>query len=165
MSIDPKRYPANWKQISLARREQAGQKCEWCGVPNHAWIIRKRGTSDYLIMIMDDMFGCSGYRDMDGEEFHLHTLPEFIEEYDYKKPTLVILTVAHLGTPHPDGRPGDKHDKMDVRPENLAALCQACHLNFDRDEHKENSKKTRLRKRQQKIAATGQRALFGEGVS
>lgn len=59
----------------------------------------------------------------------------------------VILTVAHLGAPHPDGRPGDKHDKLDCRAENLAALCQRCHLNFDRDEHRENAAKTRLKKK------------------
>lgn len=60
----------------------------------------------------------------------------------------VVLTVAHLGTAHADGSPGDKHDKMDVRPENLAALCQRCHLNYDRDEHMANAAATRLRKKQ-----------------
>lgn len=59
----------------------------------------------------------------------------------------VVLTVAHLGTPHADGRPGNKHDKLDVRPENLAALCQRCHLNYDRDEHVANAARTRRRKR------------------
>lgn len=62
----------------------------------------------------------------------------------------VVLTVAHLGTPHADGRPGDKHDKMDVRDENLAALCQRCHLNYDRDEHIANAARTR---RARKVAA------------
>ena len=47
----------------------------------------------------------------------------------------VVLTVAHLGAPLADGSPGDKHDKADVREENLAALCQRCHLNFDREDH------------------------------
>jgi hypothetical protein len=59
----------------------------------------------------------------------------------------VVLTCAHLGTPHADGTPGDKHDKMDVRPENLAALCQSCHLNYDRDEHIAHAAETRRRKR------------------
>lgn len=59
----------------------------------------------------------------------------------------VILTVAHLGTPYPDGKPGNKHDKLDVRPENLAALCQRCHLNYDRDEHKLNAAITRRKKK------------------
>lgn len=55
----------------------------------------------------------------------------------------VVLTVAHLGTAHADGTPGDKHDKMDVRDENLAALCQACHLRYDIKEHMHNAALTR----------------------
>lgn len=46
----------------------------------------------------------------------------------------VILTTAHLGVPKPVGSPGNKHDKMDVREENLAALCQSCHLAYDRND-------------------------------
>jgi len=56
----------------------------------------------------------------------------------------VVLTVAHMGTPHADGTPGDKHDKMDVRPENLRALCQRCHLAEDLEEHVQNRIKNRL---------------------
>ena len=63
--------------------------------------------------------------------------------------SIVILTVAHLGTSHSNGTPGDKHDKMDVRDENLAALCQRCHLNYDRDEHMANAAATRHRKRRE----------------
>lgn len=59
----------------------------------------------------------------------------------------VVLTVAHLGTAHADGTPGDKHDKMDVRDENLAALCQACHLRYDIKEHVQNAARTRRDKR------------------
>lgn len=72
----------------------------------------------------------------------------------------VILTVAHLGVAHPDGSPGDKHDKMDCRPENLAALCNKCHLDYDRDDHVANARKTRLRKREEKIASSGQLRLL-----
>jgi hypothetical protein len=67
----------------------------------------------------------------------------------------VVLTVAHLGAEREDGSPGDKHDKMDVRRVNLAALCQRCHLNFDRDEHLANARETRRRKRE----AAGQLVL------
>ncbi len=41
----------------------------------------------------------------------------------------VVLTVAHLN-----------HIKADVRDENLAALCQKCHLDYDRDRHIANRK-------------------------
>ncbi len=69
----------------------------------------------------------------------------------------VVLTVAHLGAPLPDSRYpwGNAHDKHDVRPCNLAALCQACHLGYDRDDHAKNAAETRRRR---KVEA-GQQAI------
>jgi len=52
--------------------------------------------------------------------------------------TTVILTTAHLGTDT-----GDKYDKMDVRPENLKAMCQRCHLLFDLEDHIKHARVTR----------------------
>ena len=72
------------------------------------------------------------------------------------------MTVAHLGTLHSDGTPGDKHDKMDVRDENLAALCQRCHLLFDIDEHVGNARKTRNEKKRAANRESGQLELFEE---
>lgn len=67
----------------------------------------------------------------------------------------VILAVAHLGVPYADGRPGNKHDKADCRPENLAALCARCHLNFDRSDHLARAAATRERKRRYRGAGRG----------
>lgn len=103
MPVDMRRYPSEWKAISLAIRNREGWRCKWCGAENNK--------------------------------------PHPITG------SIVVLTVAHLGTPHPDGTPGDKHDKMDVRPGNLAALCQRCHLNYDRDEHMQNAAETRRRRK------------------
>lgn len=71
-------------------------------------------------------------------------------------PWKVVLTVAHLGAPRPDGSPGDKHDKLDCRPENLQALCQRCHLKEDLADHVAQAHETRRRKQEQ----TGQLVLF-----
>lgn len=60
----------------------------------------------------------------------------------------VVLTTAHIGAPQADGRPGNPHDKMDVRPENLRSWCQRCHLNYDREDHIKNAAATRRRKRE-----------------
>ena len=119
MPMQRDRYPPNWNEISLARRNQAGWRCEWCNVPHGSIRIGVKGRS-------------------------------------YK----VVLTVAHLGTPYPDGRLGDKHDKMDVRPENLAALCQACHLRYDIEEHIQHAKETRQRRHYAQAYAAGQLYLF-----
>ncbi len=72
------------------------------------------------------------------------------------RPGRVILTVAHLGTAYGDGRPGNKHDKHDIRRENLAALCQACHLRYDLTDHLAHASETRTRKKREQILATGQ---------
>jgi hypothetical protein len=132
MPVDWSRYPENWPAIRQRIRERDGNRCKWCGVKN----------------------GAIGYRrKVDGR---------FVEwEYDGELPEdgsrcKIILTVAHLGAPHEDGIPGDKHDKMDVRDCNLVSLCQKCHLGYDMDEHKHNAAVTR---RNKKIAA-GQQELF-----
>ena len=48
----------------------------------------------------------------------------------------VVLTVAHLN-----------HVPEDVRDENLKAMCQACHLSYDRHHHAKNARETRRRRR------------------
>lgn len=119
MPVDKKRYPTNWRKVSLLIRRIAGWRCEWCKIPNGVPLPSGRAGK-------------------------------------------VVLTVAHLGTPYADGRPGDKHDKHDIRRENLAALCQACHLRYDLDEHMEHAKETRQRKKQEQAHASGQLSLFAE---
>lgn len=76
--------------------------------------------------------------------------------------SIVVLTVAHLGIDKPDGAPGDKHDKRDVRPENLAALCQRCHMNYDRPDHLETQRINRLAKEANDRVIAGQLPLIGE---
>lgn len=41
------------------------------------------------------------------------------------------LSVHHVGKPYADGRPGDPHDKHDLRRENLMVLCPWCHAFLD----------------------------------
>ncbi|GCE04768.1 HNH endonuclease [Dictyobacter aurantiacus] len=76
------------------------------------------------------------------------------------RPGKVILTVAHLGTPYADGRPGDKHDKHDVRRENLRTLCQACHLRYDLADHIAHARATRAQRKHEKALTSGQLTLF-----
>jgi len=71
----------------------------------------------------------------------------------------VVLTVAHLGIARADGAPGDKEDKQDCRPANLAALCQRCHLNYDRPEI---LAKVRAKIRQKRIDADAAQERAGQ---
>jgi hypothetical protein len=158
MPVDYKRYPKDWKEISKRIRfERAGNKCEWCGVGNGNWVLRDgEKVREWNDGVLIDGHIYVANVDEDGHDI---SETECFRAND-AHPTRIILTVAHLGTAHADGTPGDKHDKMDVRDENLAALCQKCHLNYDRDEHMVNAAKTRARKRQAAIVASGQLGLL-----
>jgi 5-methylcytosine-specific restriction endonuclease McrA len=61
---------------------------------------------------------------------------EFCGAEDYKPHpktgSKVVLTVAHLD-----------HNPQNCTEENLKALCQCCHLNYDLEQHKRNSANTR----------------------
>lgn len=50
----------------------------------------------------------------------------------------IVLTIAHLD-----------HDTNNNHYDNLAALCQRCHLRYDLEHHQTNAKATRDRKRGQ----------------
>lgn len=122
MPMDRSRYPDNWKAISDAIRfGRAGGRCEKCGLAHGQLIIRSSvDPARYLILDESTMI----HQTMEGEDVRLSEIPdEFSGKY-----VRVILTCHHIGIPYPDGSPGDVHDKMDCRPENLLALCQRCHF-------------------------------------
>jgi hypothetical protein len=54
-----------------------------------------------------------------------------VENYSIRGTTKIVLTIAHL----------DQHPENNA-PNNLAALCQRCHLNHDRPFHIVNRKRT-----------------------
>ena len=56
---------------------------------------------------------------------------------DEDNATKIVLTIAHLD-----------HDRENCEYENLAALCQKCHLNHDRHQHEFNRKYGMETKRQ-----------------
>lgn len=135
MPMDRSKYPPDWDDISRKVREEAGNRCEWCGVENHAL----------------------GARDLDGQWWSFDEI-ERISDAEiaaafgcgYPKIIRIVLTVAHIHDPDP----------MNVERSNLAALCNRCHLNHDRPHHIANAAATRERKRQEAIAATGQGSLL-----
>lgn len=116
MPLDRSRYPADWNAISKRIRDEAGNRCEWCGVANGAVGQRDRfGTFHEMGPMEAETAVC-----VDGERV-----------------TRIVLTVAHVENPDP----------MDCRPENLAALCQACHNKLDRPMRQKHAAETRRRKR------------------
>lgn len=58
------RYPKNWKQVRERIQKRAGDKCEWCGVPNHHWVTRlANGFRSYSIEQIAD--GAAASEDID----------------------------------------------------------------------------------------------------
>ncbi len=104
-----------WEATRKRILERAKNKCEQCGKRNH----RKVWTR-FLSGRMWWSTPRTRWRNHLGE---LSYAPRF---YDAERRIRVVLTVAHL-----NHKPGDDRD------ENLKALCQWCHLNYDKLHHKE----------------------------
>lgn len=153
MPMDRSKYPDNWEEISSRiRHERAQDRCEECGVPNHAVIVRSDIDAAYYL-ICDLESGWFKWPSGEG----VHELPD---EYAMNSFVEVVLTVHHIGVPKPDGSPGDPNDKMDSREENLIALCQRCHLLADLPHHLVKRHQTWNQKRHQQRLEAGQGELF-----
>lgn len=74
--------------------------------------------------------GAIGYRNKSGRFFELEGLQADAHIEDGEKIIKIVLTVAHLN-----------HDVSDNRPDNLKALCQKCHLDYDQEHHAETRRK------------------------
>jgi hypothetical protein len=131
-------YPLDWKQISKAAIERAGNKCEMCYAPNKATVFRYGSGAEYPW----------SYKDMqgDGKPKPLNPLCSDIvvgmEDagllYNFPqniKPTKIVLTVHHIDS-----------NKYNNDPANLLACCQKCHLRLDKAKHIANSKATRQKR-------------------
>ncbi len=116
------RYPADWKAISARVREEAGQRCEWCKVPNGAMIVR--GTDDIdgetvpVWRFADAPVYDETYHGVNGRPIPGANWDTF--EANTAGPVKVILTVAHLD-----------HQPENCARDNLRALCQRCHNAYD----------------------------------
>jgi hypothetical protein len=125
-------YPKDWKSIIRQIKDQAGDCCEFCGAPNGEHIQRNIHGEwlrwDELSVWNSD----AGWR--------------WLGTFDPPNSVTIVLTVAHLD-----------HDRENNDPCNLRALCQRCHLNWDRDRHTAKAAATR---RANRLAKTGQLELM-----
>lgn len=116
------RYPADWPAISWTIRWiRALGRCEChgeCSVPND------KRVNGWLRCTWADLSVVHGGRcaAVNGEA-HPTT------------GSTVVLTVAHLD-----------HTPENCHPANLRAMCQGCHLRYDRDHHAETARATRARR-------------------
>jgi 5-methylcytosine-specific restriction endonuclease McrA len=127
MPIKPEnkhRYPENWAEIRANILKRAGDRCEFCGIPNHE----------------------KGYRDKEGKWYSEETVAaELAAGSDLlgdggllrftvsKKVIKIVLTVAHLD-----------HTPENNEPGNLRALCQRCHNKYDNPKRLANRNKAKF---------------------
>lgn len=57
------------------------------------------------------------------------------------------LSVHHAGVPFAGGRAGSRHDKCDLRPENLLVVCEACHAQLERELELEEEERLAVHRR------------------
>ncbi|GAA0501117.1 hypothetical protein [Streptomyces olivaceiscleroticus] len=82
-----------------------------------------------------------------GRDTHAGRCPNVNGGAAYGTGSRVVLTVAHLD-----------HTPENCNDANLRAMCQGCHLHYDRDHHRETAAKTRRAAQE----ASGQLALTDE---
>lgn len=152
MPMDKSKYLLNWDEIARDVKERANWTCQQCGLKHGQSIVRVPGSSRWYTIEQDCL-----YYDESGEPVDMGSLHESVLD---AKETRVVMTVHHAGVPKPDGTPGDRHDKMDCRPENLVCLCQRCHWLADIDIHVEKAQKALKKRRVERIKATGQLSLW-----
>jgi hypothetical protein len=124
-----KHYGKQWRTETRPRvLLRAGNKCEQCGVPNHTNVMRAAGwwtapaqlgaIIEYLDRTRTQEFY---WTPPNGDPAQLLGFPPLICRWVY-----IRLGVAHLN-----------HTAGDDRDENLRAVCQWCHLNLDKEHHRE----------------------------
>lgn len=128
-----KYYGASWRtEIRPRILKRAGECCEICGVPNHTTVLRACGW--WTPATLEATVFKFGGR-LAGKEVvqlpwmcaslsmpKMHGFPASITHW-----VGIVLTIAHLN-----------HVAGDDRDENLMALCQWCHLNHDKEQHRES---------------------------
>lgn len=127
-----KDYPPDWKAISIEVRQRAGDQCECegeCGT--HAG--ERCAAVNYAL----------GHRRVATGQWKPFAAGR--DEEEWSKPSLVVLTVAHLWQ-----GPCADHHAAGVKcgdPSHLKAMCQACHLRYDLAHHIARRKQNRFAKK------------------
>lgn len=127
MPCDYLKYPTNWKEISRAVKERAGNRCEFCQVENEAIGARDKTEKWW-------------------NEDDIHKMNSdlgFLLFGEFPKMIKIVLTVAH----YPDPDPANCNES------NLWCLCQKCHNQLDAPMRAKNAAVTR---RKNRLTRTGQ---------
>jgi hypothetical protein len=128
MPIDYKKYPSNWKnEIVPMVKARDNNCCAFCGVKNYS--VGYRQNSIFIPTAGNEMHDKAGNGELSYKE--ARELVKHCNEFADDNLIVIVLTVAHLD-----------HDITNNDLSNLKALCQKCHLDYDKEHHKKNSRQT-----------------------
>ena len=142
MPIKPEnkgRYPKNWAEIShFIIHERAKNKCEVCGVRNHA--VGYRDEEGFFHGICGNIFLDLAGKGLKYPSLQLlpyveaRELADGLNDLDIEDETyiVIVLTTAHLD-----------HTPENCDLDNLKAMCQKCHNNYDAPHRKQTRRATR----------------------
>lgn len=118
-----------WAAIRKRILERADNRCERCGKPHMQLVYALRDGSGRWAPWSKDVWNAEipgpGWKNAKGEWIGA------IEADAFPYLTLVKIGVAHLN-----------HDPRDNSDDNLAALCQRCHLKHDAKQHSAEARRT-----------------------
>jgi hypothetical protein len=131
MPIDYKKYPSNWKtEIRPLVLLRADNCCEFCGVRNYSVGHRDKDGS------FNKTCGNQHHDKAGNGELPYKEAVELMRHCKYScddyNLIVIVLTIAHLD-----------HNIENNDYSNLKALCQKCHLDYDKEHHIRNSRNTR----------------------
>jgi hypothetical protein len=120
-------YPKDWSTVIrptiLAR---AGNCCERCKVPNGRTIVRRMFAGHHAYEMGEEVYDA-----MNGEILAIGS--NYLCDITEGREVKIVLTIAHLVDMNPAACSWD----------NLAALCQRCHLIHDQAHHAQTRRQTR----------------------
>ncbi|MBP0618299.1 hypothetical protein [Jiella mangrovi] len=130
-------YPIDWRELSLAIRfGRAKGRCERCGRP-HGETVHHLGDGRWFDA------DAERWRDGKGRLIRTRRLPDprVTDPRLAGSEAGIARTVVHLACAHLD------QNTANNAPDNLAALCQRCHLDHDRPWNLEKRRLTVLLRR------------------
>ncbi|MCZ7605126.1 MAG: hypothetical protein M5U25_03465 [Planctomycetota bacterium] len=118
-----KKYPKNWARISRRIRfERASGRCEWCGKPHGEAVLV--GANNCWAGADGRWFNRHGKKIPGPEPWPKDVWWKHVIRSGGRPPeireSVVVLQTAHLD-----------HDPTNCADDNLAALCQFCHAEYD----------------------------------
>lgn len=115
--------------------KRANHCCEKCGIDNYAVVYWDKELKQWERMCGNKDCDAAGNGELPYIDARI-CADLNNESAGFKAWIVICLTIAHLD-----------HDINNNDYSNLAALCNRCHLNHDKDHHKKNARETLKKKK------------------